>query len=84
MSEQFAIRQKRFFSAVFHETNENGRPACRMGDQDIDYRTYPREELPDDAEKCAYCARVMPTDGGDGGSLARKLEAADADEVSAR
>ncbi len=79
-----AVRKYRFYSAVYHETDEHGRPDCRMGDQDIEYRTFPREELAADARKCSYCARQTPTQGGDGGALARKLEAADPEEVSAR
>ncbi len=74
MTELFAIRQKRFFSAVYHETDDNGRPACRMGHQEIDYRTYPREELPDGAVKCSYCSSDTPAEGGDGSDLAQKLE----------
>lgn len=74
MSDEVAIRTRQMADAVMHETDEDGRPACRMGDQDITFRTFERSELPEDMRECSWCADRTFQKGGDGGKLVRRLE----------
>lgn len=89
MSDQVAIREKCALITLtcFHDVGEDGRPACRQGNQPgTTYTTIPREELPEGVEKCGYCDDTIDQTNAckNPDTLAFKLEQADADEVSAR
>lgn len=73
MTEEVAIRMFRWETATIHETGDDGQPNCRMGDQDITFRTYQRDELPDDLDECSFCFGEVDKSGGDCGELARAL-----------
>ncbi len=81
---EVAIRDTYLASVdVWHETDENGQPACRKGqDPAADYCTEDVEELPDHITKCDYCAGEHTARSSfRPGTAAYELDQADAEEV---
>jgi len=81
-----AVREKcvRISLACFHDVDDDGNPVCRQGGKaGTSYTTIARTELPEDLEKCSYCADEYrsPKACNNPNTLAYKLERTSAKEV---
>jgi hypothetical protein len=68
----------------FHETDDDGQPACRQGGKvGASFTTVERDELPEGVEKCDYCDDNLSSTKScnNPNTLAYQLEQASATEV---